>query len=119
MHDYNVIFYEKPNGKVPVNEFMDSLDLKSRAKLSGFISILEEKGNAMREPYSKHLIDGIFKLRCQMGSDNYRILYFFYYKGEIVLTNGFIKKTQKTPLKEIMLARKYREDYIRRHAHEI
>lgn len=32
------------------------------------------------------------------------VLYFFYYGGKIILTNGFIKKTQKTPRKEIKLA---------------
>jgi len=41
-------------------------------------------------------------------------LYFFYHGREIILTNGFIKKTQKTPKKEIELAKKYRDDYLRK-----
>ena len=68
-----------------------------RAKLLGILQILQEKGNALREPYSKHLEDGIFEIRGKAGSDLTRILYFFYYDGKIVLTNGFIKKSQKTP----------------------
>ena len=36
-----------------------------KIKLIGLLEILEEKGNALREPYSKHLDDGIFELRCK------------------------------------------------------
>ena len=60
----------------------------------------------LREPYSKHLDDGIFELRCKFGSDITRVLYFFYYEGKIILTNGFVKKTQKTPKEEIQIVLK-------------
>ena len=76
----------------------------------GLIGILKEKGNQLREPYSKNLDDGIFELRCKVGRNITRVLYFFYYKGQIVLTNGFVKKTQKTPPEEVELAKK--EDLI-------
>ncbi|MCD7790709.1 MAG: type II toxin-antitoxin system RelE/ParE family toxin [Bacteroides thetaiotaomicron] len=65
-------------------------------------------------PYSKSLGDGIFELRCQTGNDISRVLYFFYYGGKIVLTNGFIKKTQKTPSSEIKLAKARRKDFLER-----
>lgn len=93
---------------------MSSLDVKMRAKLIGLLEILEEKGNQLREPYSKHLEDGIFEIRCKVGNNISRVLYFFYYEGNIILTNGFIKKTQKTPRKEIELAKKCRADYKER-----
>lgn len=76
--------------------------------------MLQEKGNAMRAPYTKYLEDGIFELRTKQGTNISRVLFFFYYDGKIVLTNGFIKKTQKTPRREIELAKKYRLDYIER-----
>ncbi|MGN0327690.1 MAG: type II toxin-antitoxin system RelE/ParE family toxin [Lachnospira sp.] len=41
-----------------------------------------------------------------------RVLYFFYYEGKIVLTNGFIKKTQKTPKEELQFAKDSRKDFI-------
>ena len=88
-----------------------------RAKLSGLIFILQEKGNILREPYSKHLDDGIFEIRCQMGNDISRVLYFFCCGKTIVLTNGFIKKSQKTPRRELELAKKYRKDYLERNVH--
>ncbi|MBQ6476163.1 MAG: type II toxin-antitoxin system RelE/ParE family toxin [Clostridia bacterium] len=68
----------------------------------------------LREPYSKHLSEGIFELRAQIGSDTTRVLYFFYVDRRIILTNGFIKKTQKTPKREITRAKQYRTDYLNR-----
>ena len=43
-----------------------------------------------------------------------RVLYFFCHEGRIILTNGFVKKTQKTPPEEIRLAKERRADYIER-----
>ena len=114
MTKFEAIFYQRENGEVPVEEFLYSLDKKLRAKFAGLILILEEKGNLLREPYSKHLDDGIFELRAKVGTDIGRVLYFFYYDGKIVFTNGFIKKTQKTPKCEIAKAKEYRKDYMER-----
>lgn len=41
-------------------------------------------------------------------------MYFFYFEGKIVLTNGFVKKTQKTPPGELRLAKERRADYKER-----
>ena len=114
MGKFIVEFYETENGNIPVEEFLKMLDVKMRAKLLGIIKIHQEKGNRLREPYSKHLDDGIFELRGKVGSDISRVLYFFYYNKKIILTNGFIKKTQKTPKTEIDKAKKYRSDYLER-----
>ena len=112
--EYTVIAYEKENGEIPVEDFINGLDVKMRAKMYGLLSILQEKGNMLREPYSKHIDDGIFELRCKFGSNITRVLYFFYYEGKIILTNGFVKKTQKTPPDEIKLAKERRADFIER-----
>lgn len=114
MADFTVIAYEKENGEIPVEEFLDSINPKMRAKIYGLLEILQEKGNMLREPYSKHLDDGIFELRCKFGSDITRVLYFFYYEGRIILTNGFVKKTQKTPKEEIQIAKDRRRDFRER-----
>ena len=114
MENFKLIAYEKENGEVPVEEFLNSVNPRMRAKIYGMMEILQEKGNMLREPYSKHLEDGIFELRCKFGSDITRVLYFFYYEGEIVMTNGFVKKTQKTPKEEIKIAKDRRRDFIER-----
>lgn len=113
MH-FEVEFYEKADGVQPAREFLLSLDVKMRAKMAHTIKILEENGYELREPYSKHIGEGIFELRAKVGSDISRVLYFFYVGQKVVLTNGFIKKTRRTPPGEIDKARKYRADYLRR-----
>lgn len=107
-------FYEKENGEQPAKEFMLSLEKKLRAKLADTIMILQDNGYELREPYSKHISEGIFELRAKQGSDITRVMYFFYVDRHIILTNGFIKKTQKTPQSEIEKAKRYRSDYLKR-----
>lgn len=78
------------------------------------IKILKENGTRLREPYSKKLEDGIFELRIQQGNNRLRVLYFFIQGNNIVLTNGFVKKTQRTPKKEMEKAKKYRNAFLER-----
>lgn len=111
-------FYETANGKCPVEEYLDSLAPKLLAKTLRSIDLLENNGTALRGPYSELLGNGIFELRTKQGSDITRVLYFFFVGRKAVLTNGFTKKTSKTPKAEIELAKKYKADYERRHSHE-
>ena len=112
---FEVEFYQLSNGREPAMEFLMSLEVKMRAKMTNLISLLQDNGYELREPYSKHLTDGLFELRAKVGSNATRVLYFFYVDRHIILTNGFIKKTQKTPLGEIEKAKRYRADFLKRH----
>ena len=109
--NYSVEYYEKEDGTCPAEEFILSQDKKMQAKLFMALEFLEEKGPLLREPYSKSLGDGIFEVRAKQGSDISRVLYFFVVGKRIILTNGFVKKTQKTPTNEIERAKRYRKDY--------
>jgi phage-related protein len=112
--EYEALFYDLPNGMEPAKDFIKTLDIKMYAKMMRAISILEDSGTMVREPYSKHLEDGIFEVRAQVGTNISRVLYFFIVGKKIILTHGFVKKTQKTPPSEIMLAKKYRTEYLNR-----
>ncbi len=79
MDKFEVEFYTKDSGEKPAKDFFLGLDAKMRAKVLGIINVLEEKENQLREPYSKHLDDGIFEIRGKVGTDITRVLYFFYY----------------------------------------
>ena len=114
MQEFEVVFYEKPDGSEPVKEFLLSVDNNMRARLLRIIGLLAQNGTALRMPYSEYLVDGIFEIRAKVGSDISRVLYFFVVGKKIVLTNGFVKKTQKTPKNEIELAKKYRNDFLSR-----
>ena len=65
------------------------------------------------ETYLKHIenTEGLFEIRVQQGSDIFRIFCFFDRGQLVVLANGFQKKTQKTPKKEIEKALKIKEEY--------
>ena len=108
---FDVEYYALPSGEKPVEQFIDSLELKMRVKALGSIDILAEFGNRLREPYSKAIGKGLFELRIKFAGDITRIFYFFVVENRIILTNGFIKKTRKTPPNEIALAMKYKADY--------
>ena len=114
MKNFDVIAYTKLDGTVPVNEFLYTLSEKMRAKMLKEFDMLADYGNELREPYTKCIGDGIFELRVKSGSDISRVMYFFYVGKRIILTNGFIKKTSKTPKCEIELAQKYMQDYLNR-----
>lgn len=110
---FEILFYSKVDGTEPAKEFILSLDKKMKAKVLRTIELLSN-GTNLREPYSKFLEDGIFELRVKVGSDLSRVLYFFVCGQKIILTNGFIKKTQKTPKKEIEKAKSYKVDFFKR-----
>ncbi len=114
MSNINIELYDTPDGKCPVKDFLESLDPKMRAKMLRTIDLLETNGIELRDPYSASLGNGIFELRAKQGSDISRVLYFFFVGSNAILTNGFIKKTQKTPQRQLALARKYKADYERR-----
>jgi len=56
----------------------------------------------------------IWECRIRLGPDAYRIFCFFDGRSVVVLTHGIIKKTQKTPQREIDRAEAYRRDYLKR-----
>ena len=114
MPKYQVLFFEKENGKAPAEDFIKALDPKMSAKIYRLFRMISANGPELREPYSKHLDDGIFELRAKVGSDITRMLYFFFVGRRVIITNGFTKKTQKTPQAEINKAKAYRKEYIQR-----
>lgn len=95
--EYEVVFYDLPDGTEPVADFINEQTNKMASKILRTIGLLEDNGPALREPYSKMLDDGIFELRAKVGSDITRVLYFFMIGRKVILTNGFVKKSQEAP----------------------
>ncbi len=113
--DWQVEYYKKENGDIPVLDFLLSLEVKMRAKAFSEIELLEKHGTELREPFVKHIKGkGLFELRIKFASDISRIFYFTYRQNTFVLLHGFTKKTNKTPQREIERALRYKEDYERR-----
>ena len=91
---FTIEAYETENGKIPMDEFLGGLDKAHRMKIYSNISKLESRGNLLRMPLSRPLEDGIFELRTQYKDGISRVCYFFFFGRNIILTHGFIKKTE-------------------------
>jgi phage-related protein len=110
-----VNFYHLPNGNSPVEEFLDSLTGKQAQKVLWVLQLIEELDVIPRQ-YFKKLVDSedIWEVRIQFGNDIFRLFGFFDGGTLLILTNGFAKKTQKTPPQEIALAVRRKEEYLAR-----
>ena len=112
MGEYTCIFYETQDRKSPVEEFIESLDAETQDKFILKQQLLEDFGPQLRYPHTDHLGEGIFELRFKGKEGQVRVLFFFFYGKRIIFTHGFVKKTQKTPRKEIEIALKRRKDFL-------
>ena len=112
---WEIEYYEKPNGRCPVQDFLDDLSVKDELPfVLRKIDLLGEHGYRWKRPHADYLRDDIFELRTKTRSGNIRILYFFFLRDKIVLTHGFKKKAGKVPDTEIDKAMEYRKDYYQR-----
>ena len=102
-----IIFY-----KDYFEEFFVKQREKVRTKIIWTFDLIEEV-DKVPETFLKHIesTDGLYEIRIQQSSDICRIFCFFDKGKIVVLANGFQKKTQKTPKKEIEKALKIMEEY--------
>ena len=114
---FEVILYEDEKGNNPVLEFLTELantngkDSRVRLKkVQDYINILQAYGNIVGAPVMKHLDDEIWELRPLRD----RVLFAGVVGGKYVLLHQFVKKTQKTPKREIEQAKRELEDFKRR-----
>ncbi|HSV95478.1 MAG TPA: type II toxin-antitoxin system RelE/ParE family toxin [Spirochaetota bacterium] len=92
--------------------FLNSLPGKVAQKITWVLEILETQGMLPSLYFKKLVNTDIRECRIQSGSNIYRIFCFFDHGSIIVLTHGFIKKSRKTPLKEIIKAENHKNDYL-------
>lgn len=114
---YNIYFYEDRNGKKPIQEYLQKLaskqDKNSRIKLNkirDYLKALSEYGTRAGEPYIKHIDGEIWELRPIKD----RILFAAWDGQSFILLHCFVKKTQKTPQREIKQAERNLSDYRER-----
>jgi phage-related protein len=103
----SIVFY-----KNYFEDFFVRQRVKVQEKLIWTFELIEEL-EKVPETYLKHIenAEGLFEIRVQQGSDIFRVFCFFDKGQLVVLANGFQKKTQKTPVKEIQRALKIKSEY--------
>lgn len=109
-----VHFFRRMNGSSPVGEFIDGLTDKQAQKVAWVLKLIEDM-DIIPARYWKKLTntDDIWEARIQFGGNIFRILGFENGGEFVVLTNGFAKKTQKTPRREIELAEQRKKIYLK------
>jgi phage-related protein len=97
-------YYLSPSGVNPVKNFLDSLSVKQQVKVLRIFQYLEEFGPTLAIPHLKKVSGTpLWEVRI-LGRDNIRLLYFVAKKDYILVLHGFIKKSGKTPKKELNVA---------------
>jgi phage-related protein len=109
---WKVLFYKTQANKSPVEEWLQGLSIKTQAKILRNLSLLETFDLNLKQPYVKPLEDQLHEIRTKDTQGIYRVIYFAYKNKEFIMLNGFTKKTQKTPRKEIELAKKRMKEII-------
>lgn len=116
---YEVIFYSEKNGNSDIKEYIQMLQNKANTskdcrikvnKIISYIDLLSKKGLEIGEPYIKHLDSEIWELRPLKD----RILFAYWDNNKFILLHQFMKKTRKTPAKEIEKAKRNLENYKKR-----
>ena len=108
----SVNFYKTSVLKCPVMDFLDSLPGKTAQKITWVLKLIEDI-NVVPEKYFKKLTPyDIWEVRIDFSGNTYRILSFIYKDSKLILTHGFMKKTQKTPKNEIEKALSYKHEYL-------
>jgi phage-related protein len=100
-----VVFYATDSGREPVREWLKDLDQADR-RVIGVDILAVQKGWPLGLPLCRPLGEGLWEVRSSLPSRRIARVIFAFDAGAIVLLNGFIKKTQKTPADELALARK-------------
>ena len=113
---WDIIFYEKPNGRCPVKEFLDDLSPKADLPfINRKLELLAKNGPALRRPHIAYLRGDIWELRVKTRSGQFRFFHFYFDGQTIVITHGYHKKTNKVADSEIDRAIEYRKDYLTSH----
>lgn len=108
-------FYKTINGVSPVEEFLDTLSDTQTKKVLWVMKLVRDL-NPVPSQYFTKLVntDDLWEVRVQTGGNIFRLLGFIEGDRLIILTNGFQKKTQKTPKREIELAEARKREYLSR-----
>lgn len=109
-----VIYYTTTNGNIPIKKFINSLEKQQRNKVSRIITYIELYGLTPAIPHIKKLSGTpLWEIRF-LGQDNIRVFYVTLEEDAILILHGFVKKSQKTPNRELETALNYLTDWHKR-----
>ena len=109
-----VTFYTTLDGKCPVAEFIDLQPAKVAQKIAWVLKAVQEIEKVPKTYFKKITDTDFYEVRIEINGNIYRLLGFFHKGNIVILTNGFQKKTQKTPKSEIEICKERMNDFLKR-----
>ena len=108
-------FYRTASGKCPVADCLNALSDIEATKTAWVLKLIREV-DPVPSKYFKKLVNtkDIWEIKIDDGRNAFRLIGFSYGRELIVLTNCFQKKTRKTPMREINLAERRKQEYLDR-----
>lgn len=115
---WEIILYENEKGKSPIGDFLTDLSDKAKAKCLSYMQQLEQRGKTLQafSQYAKKLSDygeyQIWELRPEYGGTEYRLVYCEVKPNIAIILHAFVKKRQKTDVKDINIAKDRLKAYL-------
>lgn len=109
---FQIEFYFTETGKIPAKEYLENTSLDVKVKLAALVKYVAEHGKIFNITKFR-LVDSKEKI-FEFKPLQYRFFNFFYEGEKIIITNGYMKKSQKVSRRDLWKARELKKDYIRR-----
>jgi len=113
--NWTIEYYSTPTGKSPIYKFIEAQSEKSKAKIHNTFELLIEFGTKLRLPHAKKITNTpLWELRI-LGKKSLRFFYLTKTDRSFLLLHAFVKKSKKTPRKEIKTALQRLHSYQNHH----
>ena len=113
MSEYRIKYYKNSRtGKEPVLDYLKTINSKDSAKIERYVELLKEKQGYLEEPFSRHVKGKIRELRVDFAGNRHRVFYFVFIGKTIIFLHAFLKKTRKTPRRELKNAINNYHDFM-------
>ncbi len=116
---FELIFYKDKRGNSDIINYLDALKKEevtnkhakiNRKKILVYLAALSEYGTRIGKPFVRHIDGNLWELRPLQN----RIFFFYWKDNRFILLHHFIKKTKRTPKKEIEKAKNKLKDFLER-----
>ena len=111
---WEVLYYQSERGDSPIEDFLDSLLRKARAKCLAYIDMLEEFGLNLPRSFIAKVRGDLWELRPEWAGVEYRFFYFSMVGQRLVIVHALSKKSQRIAPRNIALAESRITDVRRR-----
>lgn len=115
---WEVFYYQTDQGDSPIEDFLNALPRKAKAKCLAYMDLMEEMGLNLPHSVIAKVRGDIWELRPEWAGTEYRFFYFAFVGQRLVVLHALTKKRQKLRQRDIELAEVRMADVRRRYSRE-